>query len=556
MLAAPASAGAETEGFPFGSRCHAGAGPQETYASVAAEPARWTCADKDWPMSAERVFVRFDLTGTEEMPRELRTRLKLFDTMRITAIGADGSEASRKLTPEGFRPATNDWLMFAELPPVAGPPAAVILQVNGARHAGLFSDATLTSAPADTPGSLRFELILAAICGLLCVPLVFNFAFYRVLREKFLLWHAVAVVFMLIQTLVSSGLINRFADLSLKELCLISATSFSAGIVAAAYFSADLIEPGKLDPVHRLLMRLLAPWIAVFTAFYLFADGPLRPYATPAYYAAFIPVLVLFVWIMAVAARRGSRAVRFQIAAWSPIMIVGVVRVGSALGLSDVPLELQLEQHVAIALEVLITSLSVADRFMIIRKQRDLARADARVFEARATLDPLTGLLNRGVIEERFDRLRNEGFRTMAVIDLDHFKQVNDTHGHATGDAVLRAVAIALAPDEDTIAVRLGGEEFLLLLRGSDAAERAERRRIAISTRTLAEIPGLDRLVTASMGLVEQPEAGRLKGDFEVLYAHCDKLLYEAKAAGRNRTMSERLQSFAISHRRATRAAA
>ena len=75
-------------------------------------------------------------------------------------------------------------------------------------------------------------------------------------------------------------------------------------------------------------------------------------------------------------------------------------------------------------------------------------------------------------------------------------------------------------------------------------ATRAERRRQAIASRVAAQVPGLDRVVTASMGMVEQPEGGALRADFATLYGHCDRLLYEAKHTGRNRTMREKMQSF------------
>lgn len=170
--------------------------------------------------------------------------------------------------------------------------------------------------------------------------------------------------------------------------------------------------------------------------------------------------------------------------------------------------------------------------------------------------DPLTGLADRRTFHARLEEaLARPGTPELALmlIDLDRFKSVNDTHGHVMGDAVLRAAADALEPDEDTLAIRLGGEEFLLLLRGTDVATRAERRRQAIAVRVASRMPGLDRVVTASMGLVEQPAGARVLTDFKAFYGHCDRLLYEAKHAGRNRTMSERIQGFAGG--RASRAA-
>ena len=388
------------------------------------------------------------------------------------------------------------------------------------------------------------ELLLAGLCGLLVVPFVYNLAFYRVLRERFLLWHAAAVFFMFAHTIVSSGLINRFASPSVMELSLLSAISWSGGIVAAGMFIVNLVEPDKIDPWHSRVARTLSLWVVGCTVYYLFADGPLRATATPVYYAAFLPILGFFGLVMVTALRRGSRAIRFQIIAWMPIMVVGLTRVITSIGVFGTPLELMIEQHLAIAIEVVITSIGVADRFLIIKRQRDRALAETRSLEHEVERDALTGLLNRRAVGARFERLFAAGFDTMAVIDLDHSKRINDMHGHATGDEVLRCAAAALMSDESTLAVRMGGEEFLLLLRGSNAVLRAEHRRRAITARVAAIVPGLEFPVTASMGLVSQPRGSRVQPDFAALYAHCDRLLYEAKRAGRNRAMSERMTRF------------
>jgi len=551
LLAFAPAAGASQ--FPWGTVCHTTATANETYSVLAAQPWRWQCADRDWSTGEAKAFVRFDLRGTPEpaAPLGFLTRLTRFERMTLSLVDRSGRVlATRNVTEADMRPATNDWQMSVALPRSPEPAEAVIVEFVGARHAGMLSDARLVTASADTPTMQRQELLIAGLCGLLFMPLILNFAFYRVLRDRFLLWHALAVVFMIVQTLVTSGLINRFATLSVASLCVLSAVSWGGGIAAAALFSADFMEPGKLMARHRKALRLTAVWIPCWTAFYLLADGPLRSWAAPLYFLSFIPVLGIFTWVMTAAKRRGSRAVNFQIAAWLPIMLVGAIRILSMLGLTGSVLELQLEQHAALGLEVIITTLGAADRFVTMRRQRDRAWAQSRRFEELAERDPLTGLFNRRGVEERFAELHADGFDTMAVIDLDNFKQVNDLHGHAKGDDVLRAAALALAPDEDTLAMRMGGEEFILLLRGKDVLARAERRRQAIALRIAAEVDGLERVVTASMGLVQHPPGGAIMCDFSVLYSHCDRLLYEAKRAGRNRTMSERLQSFGPKLRR------
>lgn len=528
---------ARAEAFAPGSICHAAS-------DSPAPPVRWNCSASDWSIAPDHAFLRFDLRGADYTPNVLETRLTRFATMRITVIGTRGRSASRDFTEADMVPATYDWKMSAALPRIYGPVEAVIVRVDKARHVGVLSDARLVSIGEGAGTLSRAELLIAALCGMLCLPLLFNLAFFRVLREPFLLWHALSTVLMLAHTAITSGLVNRFATLGLGTLSMTSAVTVGGAVVTASLFAADLIEADKLDARHRRWLRTAALWIAPWTAFYLLADGPLRAWAAPAYLASFLPMMALLIWTMAVAKLRGSRAVNYQIAAWTPVMLTTLGRVLTSLGVGAAPHELLLAQHYGMGFEVIITSLGVIDRLMTIRRERDLALAEIRIIEERSERDPLTGLYNRRAIEQRFARMHAAGFRTMAVLDLDKFKLVNDTFGHLTGDVVLRATAEGLEPDKDTIAVRMGGEEFLLLLRGRDTVLRAERRRQAISARIAAQVPGLDRVVTASMGLVELPADGRIGQDFATLYGHCDRLLYEAKDAGRNRTMREKLQSF------------
>ena len=535
------------EPFAPGSTC-AEAAAGEEYATLVSQPERWNCTGAGWSVATPRAFLRIDLRGNSGPGlTEFTTRLTRFAAMRLTAIGAGGRVASSDLSQDDMRPSTNDWEMHASLPEVERP-QAIVIRVDGARHAGILSYARLVSK-GEPDASFVHELLIAMLCGALLLPLVFNVAFYRILRERFLLWHALATAFMLVHTMITAGLINRFFSLSLDTLSIASSLTVGGGLIAAALFSADLIEPDKLDPIHRRLLRGVALWVPPWTLFYFFAGGPLRPYVAPLYLASFLPLIALFGWVMIVALRRRSRAVLFQIAAWTPMMITALVRIFSALGVTDAPVEMLLQQHMAMGIEVIVTSLGALDRLMAIRRQRDIAVAEARLLADSAERDPLTGLFNRRALERRFPDMRTGGFHAMAVLDLDRFKEINDTFGHVKGDAVLRAVADALAPDRDTLAARMGGEEFLILLRGDDVAGRAERRRQAISARVAAMVPGLDRVVTASMGMVELPADGSLQNRLNPLYVRCDQLLYEAKAAGRNRTMRERIQSFAPARR-------
>ena len=159
--------------------------------------------------------------------------------------------------------------------------------------------------------------------------------------------------------------------------------------------------------------------------------------------------------------------------------------------------------------------------------------------ERQALVDGLTGLANRRAASEAVhaEVARAQRLETpLAVVlaDLDGFKEVNDAHGHAVGDAVLRTFAEVLRETlrESDVAGRWGGEEFLLLLPGADedgAAQLAERVRVALAARSIPGVPGLR--VTASFGVAEY--AGETNTD--QLIAAADGALYRAKDAGKNR---------------------
>ena len=165
-----------------------------------------------------------------------------------------------------------------------------------------------------------------------------------------------------------------------------------------------------------------------------------------------------------------------------------------------------------------------------------------RIVERQALVDSLTGLANRRSLEEtlraELARAARFGDQICVVLaDLDDFKQVNDRFGHAAGDAVLEAFAQTLHETvrESDVAGRWGGEEFALVLTGTDAAggvRFAERARVAIAERVIV-LEGVQLSVTASFGVASYPECSEL-GE---LLAAADSALYAAKRQGKNRVV-------------------
>lgn len=174
-----------------------------------------------------------------------------------------------------------------------------------------------------------------------------------------------------------------------------------------------------------------------------------------------------------------------------------------------------------------------------------LLKSDVR-HRSEAVIDQLTGMLNRNSLADRTVELTHQSERTgqpvgLIVGDLDHFKDINDTHGHATGDAVLQDVAYMLRKQLRAfdLAYRIGGEEFLVLLPGADlehTATMAERLRRAVQADTVAG--GLR--VTMSFGV--SASANDTAFDYKRVCAEADAALYEAKRSGRNAVRGGPLQ--------------
>lgn len=169
--------------------------------------------------------------------------------------------------------------------------------------------------------------------------------------------------------------------------------------------------------------------------------------------------------------------------------------------------------------------------------------------------DPLTGLSNRryfqNVLEREIEMVTRSGEPALLLmLDIDHFKHVNDTHGHPVGDVVLQAVAQALSDavrPMDTVA-RFGGEEFVIMLpncQGHYGSQVAERLREAVSKLSLALAGGDQLKVTISIGGAYAPRW--VRSTPELWLERADVELYRAKSEGRNRVCIEPQPILAVS---------
>ncbi|UTI62787.1 GGDEF domain-containing protein [Paraconexibacter antarcticus] len=314
----------------------------------------------------------------------------------------------------------------------------------------------------------------------------------------------------------------------------------------------------RLKPVRAATMTVLAlalaacgPWLgfwtlaplAVATLGFTVVDRGIGGARRPELRIAGAWVLSMAAIAVAVAASGGPAA---SMVAW---LVLPVVTLPARFGPRGVAAGSMFAAACIVAVTLGVSSAEVAaapDRLItplallvgVTLLSMALMRSDLH-HRSAAVIDPLTGMLNRAALATRAEELSQQAAivqRPVGVVvgDLDHFKTINDLHGHACGDAVLQEVAYRLRKRLRAfdLAYRLGGEEFLVLVPGADLAAAAD---VASGLREcIAAAPIAGVAVTMSFGV-----AASIPGSFSFddVFADADKALYAAKAAGRDQVV-------------------
>ena len=245
----------------------------------------------------------------------------------------------------------------------------------------------------------------------------------------------------------------------------------------------------------------------------------------------------LFAW------RGGQRSARFYVIAFAGVF-AGVIVNRLALdqivphtGFTEWILE------IGIAWEAILLALAVASSLNDTIRENALLHASEQQLQRLATIDGLTGIANRRAFDVRLQAEWNRACRAgrpiaLLFVDVDYFKQFNDTYGHLAGDDALRRIAATLeglALRSSDLCARYGGEEFAVLAAETgiaEAADLAERMRVAVAALAISHaLSPVDR-VTISVGVAARVPA--TDADPNTLIASADGALYEAKRTGRN----------------------
>jgi len=306
--------------------------------------------------------------------------------------------------------------------------------------------------------------------------------------------------------------------------------TYSLGILFADRF-LDLKE--KLPKLSRLVRFIAYGAMVIELCYFIFASTIPASFHVYIYYVMQMQFfIVLALWLCSLKfAFQGDRSSTFYFAAAAPFLVLLIYSLLPSYGVIASSRSTVFAPMIGNMIEIIILTIALGDKI----KQMQL-----RLMKAR--LDPLTGLPNRGtfnrrVVEEynRYDRYGSDF--VVAIIDMDNFKQVNDTFGHQVGDDVLVQVGQSLQEciRQVDFAARWGGEEFVLLLIKTDllgAQVILERVRSSIAQIELSQHPGV--AVTCSIGVAQTKKEEDASG----LFKRADVALYQAKTSGKNRINS------------------
>ena len=272
--------------------------------------------------------------------------------------------------------------------------------------------------------------------------------------------------------------------------------------------------PGPASSVLRRILRLTGYVLLTLAVYWLNADTPPTARLGVLYV---IPVL-LVTWTEGLV--------------WGIVFGLATITLREAVAWDQMPAATQVHWRIANALAyVAVVAVAMAGLQKLRKSQAELARL--------VTQDPLTNVLNARAFVARLGQELERNRRyprplTLVYMDLDNFKVINDTHGHQTGDAVLRLVADAMRTSVRTADVvgRLGGDEFGVLMPETDAqlADAAAKRLVASLRSVFQGTPS----VTASIGVVSCTATDASTDD---LLRRADQAMYDAKKAGKDRVV-------------------
>lgn len=502
----------------------------------AGEGAGVACGERQNRLGAGdfRAELRFSPATPEPGdPLVLRFASVWQDSARLTFHFADGtSSETRFASGDASRFLTLGAIFEVPVPYRQVALTSVTVDTQGSVNLrGVMLGTQLKTRSASYSAKLRLAVLYAGFAGLALALVVYNLSLWVALRHRFQLLYCGMVTAIVGYVFTSSGAAMMvFPALANNDRLRLNYFLLAVAGVAALQFIRDFFDRHVFGPRLRLAIRVMS-WASIGAAAAYALLAPWRMWWLDRMYSVVLTTLLcLVVPVLASAWHNRSRYFWMFVVAWS--MPIGITALRALHAFDVLPYSFWLDNGnlVAMTVEALLSSVLVTMRLRELSVERDDARAGELVARRLAATDPLTGLLNRRSFHEL--AIGRKGRQRLMLIDVDHFKTINDRHGHDSGDQVLRAVADAIQScrPPGSLAVRLGGEEFALLLPDAAIAGcHPERVLQAVRDHPMPVPARVSVSLGYADGLTVQDD------DWRRLYRLADSALYRAKSDGRDR---------------------
>jgi diguanylate cyclase (GGDEF)-like protein len=520
------------------SPCFRLAQPNENVANIIQKPNGFKCTTHQNSMVAGDYWVRFDLSKslhTANKGMVFRTASLWDQGIQLWTVHSDGQVHHYDSRTNGdINPMR---LGSTVIVPIHANRHDITMIIAHVRQSAAMRGVMQQSQLATTEDALSFEMKLAALyaafMGLSLALLVYNLALWRGMRQPFLLAYCAMALATLCYAFFTSGAPHYiWPAMTGTERLRFTIPLLAINAATVAIFIRHFFETAT---VPKWLVKLTYGYAATIPAYALIYAAAAPAYVKLMdiiYVASFVPLPIIAAIYAIVAYRQKDRFFRYFVIAWTAPIVAVVCRILYSMDILAYNILIENSTLAGLAIEALISSLAISRRVQMLAAARDraeMAEANAMVI---ADTDALTLLPNRRAFVRRL--LSEPCDWQLVLVDIDHFKRVNDTLGHVDGDEVLVRLAgiIRGYENDQSIVARLGGEEFAIATMISPAGTEAIAPEPLLAAIRNTEMPGGYR-ITASIGVARRIICEEM--DWKILYRAADMALYRAKAQGRDR---------------------
>jgi diguanylate cyclase (GGDEF)-like protein len=511
--------------------------PGDRAAALVGQPAAFDCTTRQTAFGPGDYWVRLAIPATVKVgANRLRWSSVWQNSAAVFAAYPDGSLREYVVPSAGSGRFVHVGAIYTVTMRREVVPHTVVVRIAGSGNLrGIMLRPHLASAEQVARTDVQRVGLYSGFAGLCLALLTYHLVMWRALKQPYLRAYGAMIGAGLFYAFTSSaGLAQLMPGIDNNVRLRLNYCGLAVMALCALWFVRAFLDSPNFG---RLLDRfLLASGYAVgltALAFGLFAPWQIV-LLDQLHHAAYAMMFVIAVILFWRSWRSGGQIERIFVMAWAIPLIFNSMRALHGFGLLPHSFWLDNSTLLAMSMEALLSSMIIAYRMRIVHADRDAARADEAEARHQADTDDLTGLNNRrSLMRAVCPPPERAGLYRLVLIDIDHFKRINDAVGHSAGDAVLQRIARLIQSElrPGALAARLGGEEFAIIY-PTDMGDR--RYHTGLLERIRALVPVGGARLTVSMGAATGWLGGS-EGEWLALYRAADSALYEAKTSGRDR---------------------